>query len=264
MEKYLNKGIKEVISEFPQVGKLLEDRGIGCVTCSVGTCLLKDIIDVHNLSKAQEAEIMAKIEKSIYPEKDVRIPQESSFTETAAKPLKYSPPIRELVNEHVIIKSFLALVPDLCKRLEEERDLDKELILGIVDFIRNYADKFHHAKEEDILFKYTDEGQDIIKVMYEDHKTGRNYVKAILEGLNTQDVGQITRNLNAYKELLTQHIKKEDEILYPWFDRALSTRQVGELLTRFSQVNDTYTADFYEKYENFIENIKRRLKLAAF
>ena len=73
MQKYLNTGIKYVIKEFPQVGELLNQKGIGCVTCSVGTCLLKDIIGVHNLSREQEAEILARIEKAIFPERDVKI-----------------------------------------------------------------------------------------------------------------------------------------------------------------------------------------------
>jgi len=35
-----------------------------------------------------------------------------------------------------------------------------------VDFIRSYADKYHHAREEEILFKYFDEDMAILKVMH--------------------------------------------------------------------------------------------------
>ena len=49
MEAYLNKGIKEVIDEFPEVEKILDEYGIGCGPCSVGTCLLKDIVEIHDL-----------------------------------------------------------------------------------------------------------------------------------------------------------------------------------------------------------------------
>ena len=66
MEKYLNTGIKAVISEFPGVADILFDKyGIGCVACSDGTCLLKDVVGIHNLSKEQEVELLRGLEKII-------------------------------------------------------------------------------------------------------------------------------------------------------------------------------------------------------
>ena len=49
MKEILNRFIKEIVDEYPEVGKVLEDNHVGCVTCNVGTCLLKDIIEIHNL-----------------------------------------------------------------------------------------------------------------------------------------------------------------------------------------------------------------------
>jgi hemerythrin-like domain-containing protein len=113
---------------------------------------------------------------------------------------------------------LIALIPKLTENLDLESESDRQLILDSLDFIRSYADRFHHAKEEDILFSYTDEDSDIVKVIYEDHKNARNHVKAVAEALEERDKAKIIEHLNAYKELLTEHIKKEDEILYPWID----------------------------------------------
>jgi hypothetical protein len=44
--------IKPVIDAYPTVGKVLAEAGIGCVTCSVGTCLIKDVVSIHNLTEA--------------------------------------------------------------------------------------------------------------------------------------------------------------------------------------------------------------------
>lgn len=38
------------------------------------------------------------------------------------------------------------------------------------------------------------------------------------------------------KNLLAGHIQREDTILYPWMDRSLSTRQVGELYSAYIEV----------------------------
>ena len=75
METYLNKGIKQIINQFPEVENILDEYGIGCSPCNVGTCLLKDIIEIHRLDADDEQKIMARIAKVFYPGKVVKIPQ---------------------------------------------------------------------------------------------------------------------------------------------------------------------------------------------
>ena len=65
---YLDKGIKEVIVQFPSVEAILTEYGIGCGPCNVGTCLLKDIVRIHNLPSDKEQEMLNKISEIISPE----------------------------------------------------------------------------------------------------------------------------------------------------------------------------------------------------
>lgn len=55
------RGIKEVIEEHPQIGDILKKYEIGCLECSIGTCLLKDVVAVHVLGDAIEAMIEEEI-----------------------------------------------------------------------------------------------------------------------------------------------------------------------------------------------------------
>ncbi len=91
METNLNKGIKEIINEFTEVGKILDEYGIGCAPCSVGTCLLKDIVEIHNLPADEEQQMMVRIAKTIYPDKVIEIPKIERKTETQPKEIEYSP-----------------------------------------------------------------------------------------------------------------------------------------------------------------------------
>ena len=256
MEANLNKGIKEVIDEFPEVEKILDEYGIGCGPCSVGTCLLKDIVDIHDLPADQEQKMMARIAKIIYPDEVVEIPQVKRKVEAPPKGIKYSPPMKKLVDEHVLIKRWVALIPEVINNLDVDSDEGRQILLDGVDFIRSYADKYHHAKEEEVLFKYFDEDLDIIKVMHEDHERGRSHVRAILEALERRDKATIAEHLNAYRELLKEHIKKEDEILYPWMDRNLSDTQIGELFSEFNTTDAQigFSPDKYEVFINHLEN----------
>ncbi len=261
MDSYLNKSIKEVINEFPQVGILLNEAGIGCVTCSVGTCLLKDVISIHGLPKAQEQVVMAKITKVIDPDADIVIPDADTATETVMTARKYSPPFERLVDEHDRIKRLLALIPYIVSKIQQEEEMDTDIIEHCAFFIQNYADKYHHAKEEDILFKYTDESQDIIQVMVEDHRTGRSFVKQVLAGLAAGRRDDVIKGLESYRELLTQHIKKEDDILYPWIDRTLSKRQVGEMLSSFNEADeDFYLTNITEQFDAFLNRVENKYR----
>ena len=257
MEAYMNKGIKEVIDQFPEVEDILNEYDIGCGPCSVGTCLLKDIVKIHNLPADQEQEMIARIAQTIYPGKKIEIPRVKRKIKERPEKFTYSLPMKMLVDEHVLIKRLVALIPAIVENLDAKSEEGRQIILDTVDFIRSYADKFHHAKEEEILFKYFDDSLDILKVMYEDHTQGRGHVQAILEALDRKDETTIAKHLTAYGVLLSQHIKKEDEILLPWLDRNLSISRIGKLFKEFKEADDTigYSAS---KYEAFIERIEAK------
>ena len=260
MKEYLNKSIKEIINEFPEVGNILNEYNIGCAPCSVGSCLLKDIVEIHNLPSEDEQELMARITKVIYPDREEKIPEIKRKRMARPEEISYSPPMKKLVNEHVLIKRLVAMIPELIDNLDVASEEGRQVIIDGIDFIRSYADKYHHAKEEEILFKYFGEDLDIIKTMLEDHDNARAHVRAMLEALDKEDKEAISEHLNAYRELLTEHIKKEDEILYPWMDRGFSITQVGELFSKFNERDEEF-GDVPERYEEFINKLEEKFKL---
>ena len=259
MQKVLNREIKELINTYPEVGRGLEEYGIGCVPCSVGSCLLKDVVGIHNLDLQKEATLMYRLEKAIYPDRKISEPVVDMTRKSEPKKISYSPPVKKLVDEHVLIKRLLALIPAIVEFTESSLRVDRDLILRCVDFIRTYADKYHHMKEEDILFKYVDDKAEIIQVMFKDHDTGRGHVRQVVEGAEKGNKAQIKEHLLAYRELLTQHIKKEDEILYPWIDRQLSTTQVGEMFRKCSEADASVGDELPKKYEKFIIELEEKL-----
>ena len=55
------KAIQDVITAHPEIGDILARYDIGCVTCKVGICLLKDVVAIHGLSIEDEAKIEQEI-----------------------------------------------------------------------------------------------------------------------------------------------------------------------------------------------------------
>jgi len=53
--------IKDVIENHPRIGEILDHYEIGCVTCGVGICLLKDVVSIHALGEEVEKKIETEI-----------------------------------------------------------------------------------------------------------------------------------------------------------------------------------------------------------
>lgn len=56
-----SRNIKDVIQAHPRIGEILDRHEIGCTKCSVGTCLLQDVVTVHFLGEDAEQRIEQEI-----------------------------------------------------------------------------------------------------------------------------------------------------------------------------------------------------------
>mgnify|MGYP003967606119 CR=1 FL=1 len=253
VEEYLDTNIKDIMDQYPQVQDILDSFDIGCAPCTSGTCMMRDIIDIHNLDEQNEKTMLSQIFDVIFPGEKVEIPRIAKEKKAIDSPL--SPPLVKLIDEHKLIKRVLVLIPAISEKLDLSKDDNISWVKNIVDFIQNYADKFHHAKEEDILFAHYDQSLDIIQVMLKDHVSGRSYAKSMLEAVEEQNTEKARVNLLKYRDLLTEHIKKEDEILYPWMDRNMDITTVGKMYSQFMNV-DTMLPDVPQKYLVMVEEFE--------
>lgn len=82
-----------------------------------------------------------------------------------------------------------------------------------------------------------------IGVMLTEHTTGREYVKSLSLGIeeyskgNSNAANQIIENARNYSSLLSNHIYKEDNILYPMAEMHISKEKQEELLKEFETVD---------------------------
>ncbi|NOY14109.1 MAG: cation-binding protein, partial [Deltaproteobacteria bacterium] len=145
--------------------------------------------------------------------------------------------------------------------------------LDAVDFIRNYADRFHHAKEEDVLFvALVDNGmpakQSPIEAMLIEHDQGRAFVRALESAAEKALAGEpgqiplIAANAKGYAELLRGHIDKEDNILYPLAERILPAEVRPGMLQKYQQAA-AKTPGLEEKYCCLVEKYEQQAAMSA-
>jgi len=137
-----------------------------------------------------------------------------------------------LRSEHERILSVIACLRAACDAAQREDNFDPDTFRQGLDFIRNYADAWHHAKEEVHLFPALEaagmprEGGPV-GVMLHEHEVGRSHVGVMAENLDAAAEGDgparaaVVEHALAYADLLDAHIQKEDGILFNMADRIL-------------------------------------------
>jgi len=159
-----------------------------------------------------------------------------------------------LKKDHRVIEQVLRLLELTSTKLESGENVPVDILKKALDFIRNFADNYHHRKEEDLLFKRMGEkGFGIeggpITVMLDEHNTGRGYTRALSEGIDKYAADcdnarkEIAENARNYTRLLATHIMKEDNILYTLADKILPQNQQEELLDKFAIVEKDRLGD---------------------
>jgi|SRR3989344_3809739 len=155
-----------------------------------------------------------------------------------------------LTEEHKEILKVIENLSEQCGKLGAGEPLNKEFFIKAIEFIRKYADKFHHAKEEDILFKEFNKAEGLhcnpVEQMLYEHEQGRKFVKGIEEGLNENNKEKVIENAEAYSNLLKEHIYKEDNILYPMAEEALK-KQKKEIEIKFAKADKKKEKDKKEQ-----------------
>jgi hemerythrin-like domain-containing protein len=177
-------------------------------------------------------------------------------------------PTEQLKEEHQAIKVMLRIAEKVCQKLESGEEVNPEHLEQIVEFIKVFADKCHHGKEEDLLFAAMEEAGiprkgGPIGVMLTEHDMGRGYVRGMSEAVAKYKAGDrkassaIVVNARNYIALLTQHIDKEDNILYPMADMHLSGERQKELLEEFERVErEKIGVGRHEEFHRLLDRLK--------
>jgi len=152
-----------------------------------------------------------------------------------------------LSEEHQIILRVINAAFKECEDIEQGKAIELSFFQKTIDFIRNYADKFHHAKEEEILFIAMLESADQmhcnpIPVMLHEHAESRELVQGMEEAISENNIEKLIDNTRAYGMLLQQHIYKEDNVLYPMAEQGLTNEQKVVIKQKYQEANSKLEA----------------------
>lgn len=155
----------------------------------------------------------------------------------------------ELKKEHQGIELMLRILQAIADKLGQDEHIGTEHFVGVLDFLSTFVDKCHHGKEEEFLFpalEATGVPRDggPIGVMLSEHEQGRKLVARLKNAVMSYTSGDKTATsairtvVDEYTALLTQHIEKENSVLFAMADVKLDTAKDTELFEAFEQLEE--------------------------
>ena len=170
---------------------------------------------------------------------------------------KTTSPMEVLKNEHRVIERVLDAME---KQLA--RPFDANFFRDAIDFLRNFADGCHHAKEENELFPVLENAgipreHGPIGCMLDEHKMGRTLIRKIGSNIDAagkgdaEAVSTLRNAATAYIGLLRQHIYKEDTILFVMADRALGPVEQDLMRGAFERADRSNSCS--DKHQHYVD-----------
>lgn len=169
-----------------------------------------------------------------------------------------------LLEDHRQIAVMVDVLDAVAARLAAGRDVPLRLVSDVLEFFDRFAMQ-HHDLEESVLFPFLarhgiDSDQTAVHALRCQHDAGRAYNGTLRAGLRRFAGGEdgagsaLAATMNAYSELVREHLRIEDEYFYGLADRILTDAEHAEVAKAFGDLHrGTGGAGGRRRYERMVE-----------
>jgi hemerythrin-like domain-containing protein len=169
-----------------------------------------------------------------------------------------------LMIEHRLIEKMLKIIRRELQQIRMTNRVDPLIIDKVVDFVRIYADRTHHGKEEGILFKQldnkniSDQDKRLMEELINEHLLGRKTTKELIEANSRYRNGNhlalsiIAAKLDLLVDFYPKHIEKEDKIFFPAYAKYFTEQEDQAMLNQFWEFDQKM---IHEKYKSVVQEM---------
>ena len=152
---------------------------------------------------------------------------------------------KDLMQEHETILHAM----DLLKKIQANKALGEDAQLSfygdLAYFLEIFADKCHHGKEENNMYHTlaplgdTAEKDMIVKLI-EEHVEARALVREIKRAAEAGEAMAAAKAAKDYRVLLLDHIRRENEEMFPSTEYRITEAQQEIMYERFMKVEENF------------------------
>ncbi|MDD5934515.1 MAG: hemerythrin domain-containing protein [Clostridiales bacterium] len=179
--------------------------------------------------------------------------------------------VQIMMEEHQNILRMVKVIRKACFQIMEKREMNQDDFHKMIDFIRTYADTHHHGKEEKIMFKQMQDrlgriGENLITHgMLVEHDLGRLHMQELEAAMERVKAGDeesyldVIANAISYTHLIERHIKKEDELVYPFGEKNLGQEVMDQINAETAKFEEAaMAAGTQDKYMTVLTDLERK------
>ena len=179
-----------------------------------------------------------------------------------------SRPTHILRHEHRVIERALRALDGMCLSLKSGVNVPPEALYQILDFIQNFADRFHHTREETYLFPalgqngFQKDGGALVFLTGE-HEIERMLTAelelAIGEYLHGDSaaVDRFVEAANLYRDHMVGHMREEDAVLFRLAEEVLDETVKATLIQSFAQEEAQDCDGIVARYERLAQELEK-------
>ena len=176
-------------------------------------------------------------------------------------------PIHTLKHEHRVIERALHALDGICMRIQWGERVPLAALSQAVDFISNFADCYHHGKEEAHLFPalkrqgIAHEGGPlgVIERQHEIERALTDAMVSALDGyrdLDHEAARQFSEAARKYTDHMIGHMEREDSILFRIADELLDDDEKQQIAEAFTCVQVAFGVEALENYERLATQLE--------
>jgi hemerythrin-like domain-containing protein len=191
-----------------------------------------------------------------------------SYSNKSRKVKSPMQPKGPLMIEHRLIMRVISLMGKEVIEIGKNNDVNQQFIYSVVDFIQTYADRTHHGKEEEILFRdlakrnISIADNRIMKELIQEHIFGRVATDELVKSADAYQKGDhaalplIEQSLRKFVDFYPKHIEKEDKIFFPSSMTYLSDSEQQTMLNQFREFDRKM---IHERYNAVVETLEKQV-----
>jgi hemerythrin-like domain-containing protein len=179
-----------------------------------------------------------------------------------------SRPTQILRHEHRVIEQALRALDGMCLNMKMGGNVPPEALYQILDFIQNFADRFHHTREATYLFPalgqngFQKEGG-ALSFLTEEHEIERLLTAELERAIGEYSHGdslavdRFVEAANLYRDHLVGHMHEEDAILFRLAEEVLDEGVKASLTQAFAQEESQGYDGTVAKYERLAQELEK-------